>query len=928
MRYRFGGFELDAGTRRFRHRGRNIHLQPRVFALLEYLVSHAERAVSRDELMEQLWRGVRVEDDSITRAVRGARAALAAEPSIERALEVVRGFGYRFTARVTVVDDEPMAFVNPADAPSRPFVGRETELHAIVRAFEAASAGERRCVFVRGEPGSGKSALVGRALAKIRGDAHVIEGQSLEGFGIGTPYLPLLEALLGLAQSKGGAVAEELMATIERVAPSWIALLPTLFVARPLRSSARAESSPAQMARELIDLVESIARGEAIVLVLEDLHWSDPATLEIVAALMSRRVPARLLVVCTARSNEPDASPMLEPVWEKLSRRDSVSEIVLRPLPPAAIARYLHEFPPAGETVRAEPHESITAWLHRRSEGLPLFLVELVDHLASLDLLDSAEPSEAPPLHLARLEAAGLPDTLSRALARRIEALGETSRRFLEAAAVAGFEFDTRLIEAVLRWPRDAIEQTTDALCGRGWLRFVALEDWPDGSQGARLQFTHALHADALQQTLPASLRGRFHRDVARRLARGFPSVASRAAEIVYHFERAGLRKEAMPHRVQSALFAASYQPSAEALTLAESAMKELSSLPIRGGVRARAECDLEIAIALSRASAGGFADESVERSFRRAYALAREVGDSDREVASAWGFAASLQMRGELEHAREITERLLSLVETAPYPEHVHHVHALLSVLAYFQGRFADCLAHGRASLAASDQTAFDALPRHSIQDSRVTVGLYNGLSQWHFGDAEAGRRLIESALDRACALAHPFTEAFAWAFAAIFAFRVGDRALQRERARHGRTIAEAAGIALWREVSRFMEICADPVDGPALDRLRETLRAMAGSGGLGGTFFVGLLAEIELEVGSRENVRTLCTIGLAMADRTSENNNRPTLHLAAARAAEEDSTRSEQLALAREWARRLGSVAFEDQIDAVSARMGVSHS
>ncbi|MEZ4280516.1 MAG: AAA family ATPase [Myxococcota bacterium] len=225
-----------------------------------YLVSHAERAVSRRQADGAALAGC-ASRTIRSRARYAARAPRWRPSPIERALEVVQGLPD--IASPPAHDGRRRRADGLRESRRRTESLRRTRdgLHAIVRAFEVASAGEQRCVFVRGEPRSGKSALVGRALAKIRGDRHVIEGQSLEGFGIGTPYLPLLEALLGLAQSSG-AVAEELMATIERVAPSWIALLPTLFVARPLRSgSARAESSPAQMARELIDLVESIARA-------------------------------------------------------------------------------------------------------------------------------------------------------------------------------------------------------------------------------------------------------------------------------------------------------------------------------------------------------------------------------------------------------------------------------------------------------------------------------------------------------------------------------------------------------------------------------------------------------------------------------------------------------------------------------------------
>ena len=198
------------------------------------------------------------------------------------------------------------------------------------------------------------------------------------------------------------------------------------------------------------------------------------------------------------------------------------------------------------------------------------------------------------------------------------------------------------------------------------------------------------------------------------------------------------------------------------------------------------------------------------------------------------------------------------------------------------------------------------------------MTVGVYSGLSHWHLGDPATGRDVIESALRRARAIGHPFTEALAEAFTSIFFHLVGDAGRQREHAARGRAVSEAAGIPLWRNVSRFMEICAEPVTADRLVQLRATLQEMGRSGGLGGTFFICLLAELELEVGTLENARSLCAIGLSMGERTTEHNHLPALHLAAARAAGDPAERDRHLEAGAAWAQRLGSVALGARIEA----------
>lgn len=910
MVYRFGTFALDTRLRELRREDQLVHVQPRVFEILLYLVSNADRAVSREELLLEVWRTVSVEDGSVSRAIRGARAALASDPSLRDAIQTVRGYGYRLG--VEVESQRPLGARSPRiDDSNQPFVGRAAQITRIGEAAAIAAHGERRVVLIIGEPGAGKSTLARRTLADLPADFVVGEGQCLEGFGQRTPYLPMIEAITNLSRTADERDRKAILDGIKQTAPTWVGQLPLLFggIAPQTRPIGLSQD---QMQREILDAIEFSAGDRPIALLIEDLQWADQSTLGLLASIAMRSVPSRLLLVCTARTAEIDLVEGLRDLRNDLARSAHGVELEADLLSAEEIEDYLRQSIGTAPEDRIPRH--IVDWIHQRTSGHPLFLAQLVDHLKSLELLD---PSAQPAITLAQMDSAGVPDSLGQLILQWIGRLAETDRRFLEVASVAGFDFDARSVQAALGLGEDEtedVEATCDRLCAQGWLHFHCSESWPDQTVGSRMRFAHVMYSAALYAQLPPSQTGRLHRQIAERLERGHAGHRALASQIAAHYERGGDRRAAARHRVAASVHAASHQAVDEALHHAQRGLDELQYLLPEE--RDAAESDLRISTALMLAARDGFGHDHVGEHFRRAYELARRCGETDREMAAAWGLSACLQMRGEIEAAKEAAERLLALAQRAEDAGYISFTLALLNVIAYFQGRFADCVAYAHAAIEVLRQNPGATIATHAIQDTEVTVSVYAAMSSWHLGEVEEGRVLLASALSRARLLAQPFTESYAEAFTAIFHHRLGESERQREHAARGFAIAEAAGIPLWREVSRFMEICADPVTPEQLSKLGETLKSMAQGGGLGGTFFIALLAELEIEAGSIENAQTLCNIGFAMAERTTENNNLPALYLAAARIADDPAQRNELFAKAEACAQELGSVAFEAKI------------
>ena len=265
--------------------------------------------------------------------------------------------GYRFLAPVTASDRPTSTALAPAppaaehEAPRLPvaandpalIAGREVELAQLQRWWAQALQGERQVVVVMGEAGIGKTTVVDAFAAQVSATAAIWvgRGQCIEQYGAGEPYLPLLEALSRLCRGVDGARLIELL---QRHAPSWLMQLPALVVTAEFEVLQRRVSGTtrARMLRELAEAVEGVTAERPLLLVFEDLHWSDAPNLEWLAYVARRRDWARLLVLATYRPVDAivRAHPV-RPVMQELQRHGQCVELVLPCLSETGVSAYL-----------------------------------------------------------------------------------------------------------------------------------------------------------------------------------------------------------------------------------------------------------------------------------------------------------------------------------------------------------------------------------------------------------------------------------------------------------------------------------------------------------------------------------------------------------------------------------------------------------
>jgi len=436
--------------------------------------------------------------------------------------------------------------------------------------------------------------------------------------------------LTRLGQESG---AYRLREILNSLAPSWLAQMPSL-LSDTERKKLQLEMqgvTQQRMLREIAQALEALAADSPLVLMLEDLHWSDFATLEMISAVARRTEPAHLLIIGTYRPFEMlgDNHP-LRTVQRELELHRQCEELRLRLLSPANIADYL------GRRFSIEADEQwlsdLARAIHERTEGNPLFIVDLVDHLAPQGLMDSGGDSA----RLAELLKAGqsqVPRNIRQLIERNLERLGYDEQRTLEAASVAGAEFSAAALASALELPMSEIETCCMRLSRREqFIQAHADSEWPDGTLAASFRFQHALYQEVLYQRMPVGQRAELHRRIAAREEAAYGErVAEIAAELAHHYRYGNEKDKAVEYLGKAAQQALQRAAYADAVHNFSAAIDLLQLLP-DNPQRARQELALQLGLGPTLMAAKGFSAPEAEQAFTHAQQLCERLNSSTHE--------------------------------------------------------------------------------------------------------------------------------------------------------------------------------------------------------------------------------------------------------------------------------------------------------
>jgi predicted ATPase len=281
--------------------------------------------------------------------------------------------------------------------------------------------------------------------------------------------------------------------------------------------------------------MKRVAKGRTFLLVLEDLHWLDPSSLALLSFIARRREAARLMLIGTYRSNEVERLNLpLKNLQQELEMHRYCRELALPFLDQPAVGEYLSV---RFETPRISP-ELLTT-VHSRSDGNPLFMVNVTDYLVNRGAIVRGNGS----VSLNRLnEEERIPATLSNLIDQQFELLEHDERDLLTTASVAGTTFSAAAIAGALGRAHSDIENCFQRLAARNqFVQYAGARQTPTGKRTARYSFIHALHQNAIYEQLGETRRAHLHKAIAERIEGAYQGATETvAAELALHFARGG----------------------------------------------------------------------------------------------------------------------------------------------------------------------------------------------------------------------------------------------------------------------------------------------------------------------------------------------------------------------------------------------------
>jgi predicted ATPase len=762
----------------------------------------------------------------------------------------------------------------PPRPPARRTVGRRWQREALRTALESAEAGRGLAVCVTGEPGLGKTTLVEEfldGLAAEGRDVAAARGRCSERLAGAEAYLPFLEALDGLLRGPGGAAASRLM---RLTAPTWYAqLAPPADDPPPAGAPAAVpEASPERRQRELGVFLRELSLLRPLALFLDDVHWADPSSVDLLAYLGPRCANLRLLLVLTYRPSDLLLSRHpFGPVKLDLQARGVCREVALPLLTRADLDRYLaltfegHRFP-----------EEFAAVLHARTEGNPLFMADLLRYLRDCGVVvpDQGGWALARALPDLRRE---LPESVRGMIQRKLGQLSEADRRLLTAAGVQGVEFDSAVLAQVLGAEEAEVEERLDVLERvHALVRLVREMEFPDRTLTLRYRFVHLLYQSALHDELRPTRKAEWSAAAARALlAHHGEKSAAAATELALLFEAAREPERAVEHFLLGARNAVGLCAHQEAAALARRGMALLQQLP-DSPARDRQELPLLLALGVSLVASKGFASPEVEQTYLRAQTLCQRGEDLPTLYPVLYGLWNLYLVRCDLTRCGELARRMFSLAQGQSDPVYLLLAHNVVQQPLFHGGEFAAARGGQEQGLALYDPHKHRGLTAVYGEDPGVGCLAYGAATLWCVGYPDGAVRLIDDARRLAEDLSSPFNLAQALYYGAWTRLCRREPKRVQELAGSLMELCGEQGFALLLAGGMILHGWSLAEQGRGEEGIGQMRRGLADWQATGAVshrpFQLALLAGAVARQGDAREASTFVSEGLAVAEATGE--------------------------------------------------------
>jgi class 3 adenylate cyclase/predicted ATPase len=736
-----------------------------------------------------------------------------------------------------------------------PLVGRDKERSVLFERWEQARGGAGQVVFVSGDAGIGKSRLMQDLKEHLEKEAHRSLECRCSPHHENSALYPAIDLLRRVAELERAEDAGERFERLEQTLAPYASEIPdavpliAALLSVPLPDGRPPLNVTPQRQRQrtmeaLAAILLEMTREQPLLLIVEDLHWIDPSSLEFLGLLLEQAPVARILVVLLFR-------PSFVPTWREISP----TEIELTRL----------TIEEASEVVRAVAGGSdlppeVVRELSNRADGVPLYLEELTKTMLESGQLQERDGRYELAGPLAALE---IPSTLQESLMARLDRLSHL-KEVVQLSATIGRAFSYELIRSVARLDDATLQDELARLVDAEVLNATGTPPHTN------YVFKHALIQEAAYEALLRNKRRDYHRQIAETLKASFPQIVETQPELLgHHWAGAGLPGDAVTYYQLAGRRAIERSADTEAASHLARALDLLGELDA-GPERTRRELELLINLGVALVATKGFTAPEVEQVYARARELCDEVGETTHLYNALSGIFLFHQARGELQTALELTHQRLHVAERLEDEALVMQVHENLGTLAFWRGDFKTALPSLEEALSRYDADRARELALVYGTESGVVCETYAAQVLWFLGYPDRAVQRCQQSVERARALGHANSLGLALAFAAaMYHIR---REPERTQVFADETVAFSTEqqLPFWQGFGMIFQGLSQAGQGRAQEGIDRMLAGVASfqqtGAGLGGPFCLAMLAEAHLRAGRADEGLGLLVGGLQL--------------------------------------------------------------
>jgi class 3 adenylate cyclase/tetratricopeptide (TPR) repeat protein len=735
---------------------------------------------------------------------------------LDLGLQELKGFDKPLPAWQVVGEPGVRSRFQALRAPAlTPLVDRHSELEELQRRWDAARGGHGQAVLLSSEPGVGKSRLA-EVLAR-----RVVDPHSVRLWYHCSPNLqssPLAPLIRQLSRAAGFAANDDDAAKLDKLAalvpndavdaqdtvPLLADLLSVRYESRYPALSMSPQRKKHRLFEVLMRVLDALAARGPLLLVVEDLHWIDPSSDELIGVLIDRLRELPILALLTARpefqSHWDEQAHLHHMVLTPLERQDTITMIGLvcggREIPRSTVEQ-----------------------IADKTDGLPLFIEDLTrDVLESADLgrTDGSSHSGHPSL--------AIPATLNDSLMSRLDRLG-SAKTVAEIGAVIGREFSYELLASVADLTEESLKDHLYLLVEAGLLvarRSTAVLSYA---------FKHALVRDAAYSSLLRKRQVSLHARIARALVDRFPETAERQPEVVAdHLRAANDVDNAVDYLVKAAKLSARRSGFVEAIAQLQSASSLLAAQP-RSKERLRLELGVQRTLGGIYAEYRGFSSADCGRAYTNALELCRELGDAPEIFSVLSGLGSFEITRAGFAKCQALAEECLSRAAAQAAKPPFVMGHLLLGGTLFLTGKLEAARGHleEAVTIYEQDQQARRGKQVLYVQDQKSTGLCYLGLALTIMGRLEDGLRAAEASLAHSQSLGGLHTVNFSLCYLAAAHHIRGDAPSALKRANESLEAAREQGFATWIGISQMIRGVSLVAGGQSEEGLVELRQGMS---------------------------------------------------------------------------------------------------